>query len=463
MNRIKAKPMRLLIAFVLFSILWTFIVPPLQTPDEQAHLRYTQFIVEQHRIPNSSDIKDKDLIEDSESIESFIEETQADRIFHNRSYHFDFWSKDKTDIDGINASHLFNHPPLYYIWGSVIYTLFSDLGLKGIMYSIRISNILFSLVIFIYSYRSALILFRNKWVQYFLVAAVNLWPMFMFIKAGINNDILVVCAFTATVYSLLKFIKAKNLNKMDYLVLSFWVFVGCLSKAQYITIIPIVVLVVFLHLKKSFDFRNILAFIIPIIPVIVYFVWNYMEFGGVFPNPAGKPGIVQDNFFISEGGCWGLSLSHYFRLLFYSRLYSVFMGFVGNFGWLDTLLPKYIYMFFFVFMIVSVMGYVINVVLDLKSKTSKKEDLLLLSVAISLELFYVFLFLRTYLRSCYDSFPTQGRYYFPLILPLFLIVCLGLKRLLPKKVFILLCKTGIVAILFFNVFCISVLLQRYYL
>ncbi|MBU0976387.1 DUF2142 domain-containing protein [Patescibacteria group bacterium] len=446
---------------VSLSLLWIFVIPPFQTPDEQAHLRYIQFIAENKRLPNEEDISNNEILESSETIENLIEQTQADRIFHNRTYHFDFENPEPTSIDGFNSAHIYNHPPLYYIWGAAIYLVFSTLGILKVLYLIRISNLVFVVFNFLYTYKTASFFSRNNWFKSVAAFLISFWPALMFGNAGINSDVLLFTSFFAVTYYLIKIFKSPGLRQSDLVKLSLWSAAGLLSKAQFLVFFPIVLQVVIWKLRTNISFKKIAAFAAPLILPLIYFVRNTFEFGGLFPDPSGNTGIVRDNYFRSESSCTGLSLFTYLRTLIYPRYALIFKGFVGNFGWLDTQLPKIIYILAGLVLLVGATAAVYWLAVSIKKKNFKIEHALLFAPVINLELFYIYLFLKGYVYRCYENFPTQGRYYFPMLLSFVLLLLLGFRSILPGRFRGIFYKGIIIAVLLFNSFCLAMIIERY--
>ncbi len=450
------------VLLAVLTLIWIFVVPPLQTPDEQAHLRYIQFIAENKRLPNANDIKNNEILETSPSLVRLAEETQADKIFHNRNYHFDFENSQPSEIEKVNSAHIFNHPPLYYIWGAIIYLLFSSQELLLILYAVRISNLLFIALNFIFARKLADLLFKSKILKKVLPVVICFWPAFLFGNIGVNNDVMLFTSFFAVFYYLLKILKEEDVEKLDYLKLSLWSSIGLLSKAQFFVMLPVIVLTVGYKLYIKFNREKFVYFFTLLIFPLAYFIRNLVVLGTLFPAPSGSTGIVRDNFFEQTASCFGKSIFHYLKVLAYPRFVMVYKGFVGHFGWLDTQFPKWIYILVGLLFITGFVGAVIKFLKASKKTKLIKKYWMFGLTALLLEIFYSYLFLRSYLTRCYQNFPTQGRYYFPVILPLFLLAIWGMKSVIPLK-FRKFLKLLVYLILFLNFFALAMLLQRYYL
>lgn len=449
---------------LLINAVWMLVIPPFQSPDEQAHLRYIQFIAEEKRVPVADEIKNNVFLESSPAIEALIENEQAHKIFHNRNYHYDFEDSKKSDIEGFNAAHLFNHPPFYYILGAILYTVFSSLGIKTILYVIRFSNLIFVGLNFVYGYLFARSVSKNKYLQLSLPMILCLWPMFMFVNSGINSDVSLFTSYIATFYYLLVFTQKKEVSASTHFAASLWIAIGLLSKAQYFMIAPFILGVIALRLLKNFNKKRFLLYVSPLVLPLLYFLHNILTFGHLFPNAGGPTGIVRDNIFKVVATCESMPITHYIGELVYPRYLIVYKGFIGNFGWLDTQFPKFVYVGFAVIVILSFLGLGIWLINGRKHVgTLLRKFGMLLAPVVALEIFYIFLFLDSYTKKCYTGFPTQGRYYFPLLLPVISVLIIGLKNVVPKQFRNMFLKGSVVFILFFNMFALAMLLQRYYL
>jgi hypothetical protein len=285
----------------------------------------------------------------------------------------------------------------------------------------------------------------------------------MFGNSGINSDVFLFTSFFAALYYLLKIYKSNELKSDDLLKISMWSVVGILTKAQFLAFFPIVLVLVLWKIRKNFSIDKMSSFFAPLIIPVLYFARNLLGLGSLFPDPSGKTGIITDNYFSSEATCRGLSILSYLKALLYPRYVLIFKGFAGNFGWLDTQLPRAVYLFLSFVFLLSIVFFLYWFVFGLKRKTLRTVHFLLLTPVIPLELFYIYLYFNGYISRCYENFPTQGRYYFPMLLSFVLMGLLGLKSVIPVKFKDVFYKLIILFAVFFNVFCLAMLTQRYYL
>ncbi|MBN2100745.1 DUF2142 domain-containing protein [Candidatus Dojkabacteria bacterium] len=458
------KPFKnLLVLFIVLGFLWVTIIPPFQVPDEQAHLRYVQFIAENLRIPNRSDIYDSNFLEDSPSIEKEIEVNQSNRVFHNWNYHFDFEKQSSTDVDSFNAAHVFNHPPAYYIIGAIFYAMFSGFGMMTVLFILRIVGVALSVASFIYSERASRFLTKNKYVRLAIVTVANFWPMYMFISSGVNNDVLLFTSSMASIYYVLKAFNRKELVLIDYVAASLWCVLGILSKAQFLIFVPIICFVFGIRIIKKFRWKEFVVFAVPMVIPLAYFIRNVILFKSLYPNPAGNTGIVRDNFVEYVDNCRNLPFFRYVEAAVFPRYKIVFQNFVGNFGWLDTLLPKYVYAIAAVVCIIAVLRFIYKTVRDFRSRKKDKNVIILVSLVVAFEAFLSYMFLRVFYTTCYTSFPTQGRYYFPILFPIAAILVVGLTSIVPTKFVKAICRILVCGMFLFNFFCVVLILTRYYL
>lgn len=451
--------------FLLVSIAWVLIVPPFQVTDEQAHLRYTEYIAQNKKLPTQEEIQNTETLSYSPKIELYIEEMQADRIFHNINYHFDFSNPQKTEIDGFNSAHLFNHPPLYYIWGALLYLLFIPKGIGVVLYAIRFSNLLFSSLSFLFAYKSSKLLSKSKWFRIALTVGVSFWPMFMLQSSGVNNDVLLFTTSNAAIYYLLKVID-KKAKESDFLKLGLWMLLGTLTKANFIIFWPFYLLVLTFkfrshksHLNKR---RIIIKSILLLIPVIIFTLRNFIEFDYIYPKGSGSTGIVLDNKYSSSTHGRGLGLITYLRVLIVPRLVMVYKRFIASFGWLTILGPRWIYEMLLIPLFFVVIGFA-KWFIKMISNKFKPQELLMLGLGFVMELIMTTQFLRAFLGNQYQGFPTQGRYYFPVILPIFTLGIWSLKHLIPKR-FTKFLYWGLFSfVMIFNSFSLVLLIHKYYL
>ncbi len=455
--------------YLTIFVFLVFLIPPFQSPDEPAHLRYIEFITEYKSLPSKYTYKNAELLNQSEEIQKAINETETNIIAKNPNYHNILENEDITSDEQNVLHYVFNHPPLYYIWGALIFWIGGALSIIQKIYLIRFSNIIFVLITFYYSLRFVKNLKISELAKTALVSLVNLWPMYLFVSAGVNNDVLLTTASISTLVIAYEiFTCRKKIKISKYLELALWINVGMLTKAHFA---PLLLFVgyVFLDklLTKKVKIKEIVIFIAGLIPTIIYFVSRFFIYGTLYPTPSlskFSSEVVVDSGYKLVNICENLPILSYVKVLIYPRLGLILQNFVGNFGWLDTRVPLIVVFIFILFCGIGGLGVFKKLLRNLNDKKLiDKNILFILMPIISLEVFFVYLYLKTYIPQCYLYFPVQGRYYFPILLPIMYLIVMGIEYLFPSKWHKYAYSGIIIMIIYYLIYSISLILQRYYL
>ncbi len=178
------------------GVAWSFIVPPFEVPDENAHYAYVQQVAERGTVPRA--VQPEGLLSPAEDAmlgavffyrmigekenpaptsvlqQHAVEATERQRL------------STRGSGDALTAT---NNPPLYYVLEAVPYKLASGGGVLARLMAMRLLSALMGAVtvLLIYLFLSELLPGRRwAWATGALVAAFQ--PLFSFMSGGVNND-----------------------------------------------------------------------------------------------------------------------------------------------------------------------------------------------------------------------------------------------------------------------------------
>ncbi len=398
----------ILIYFLVFGILYLFITPPFESPDEFLHLDYINYISKHKSLPNQ--------------YEGF---------------------KDPLIFVGQGHQH-----PLYYVIMAIPVHLFTtdgkinyehpstiDKNWKGgtpdkntyavvfpnrekeiLFYIIRLFSLFFSLIYIYFIYRISSLFFTESSSRLFAVFIAASIPQFQFISSVINNDSMSNMFATAGIFYLLKIIDSPKELK-QYIIAAIFISLGILTKKTVMFILPCaVILILYIILKnkdvnlKSNIFKNSILFIFIILVLTSFiFIRNYIEYGEFLAGNMEKTTMLQ---FVEIKSIF----SYYFIQPFTQGMLN---SFIGVFGWMNIPVPKFIGVSYSLFFI-----------------TGFSASLYLLFKLINYRFLFLFLLFTVclggivYFNLTFTQY--QGRYMFPVLSAISIISVYGNNFLLDK-------------------------------
>lgn len=463
----------LLIAAFLNAIAWIIIIPIWQYPDEQAHFAQVQDIAEVGKVPTGPNTSEEVALSEK------ILGTQRDTAGNNKfTYHPEFrlnysqnlygpGEKEIASFPKSSRTHFIKNeatqnPPLYYFLASRVYKLFSSGSLFTRVFAVRFFSAFLFLLTVIVAFLSAKIIFpAQKKMPLIFTSFVAFTPMLVFSSTGVLPDPL-----TNLLFSLIILFSLKTLIygiRLQILLLTLALLVlGAMTRQHILIAIPIALAPFFLHLLKA---KNGLVVIIAaslVIGLIVYFA-----------NTIGTAVPVINNLRIPDGSNLDLTLTFRKSLIDHTlwtlghTYREVLPWYWGVYRWLSMTLPHFIYRTINMITLISIIGIIWRFAKIAKNRKLTQTDKSLAFLIFSLAIYFVSLTIWDYffrLRNNF-SFGIQGRYFFPVIIPIMSIILIGLweiftlvfRKLTKYALFIL-----VVAMIIFNNFSLYFVAGSYY-
>ena len=241
------RPLLLVLAVVaLFNVAWSLTTPALQAPDETSHWSYVQTIGELNRLPGDP----QRPVYSSELSQAGVQTNVQPVIFwdfadpewsraHELRWEREQATYDRKDTGGENPA--WTYPPLYYAYEAVAYKaaksgdFFTRLGV------LRLASTLWLLLNALAAWLLAGELFGRRSAQVVAAATIGLWPMLSFITASVNPDGALYALWTCALWMGVRVLK-RGLTPRSGLALGAFVAAAMLTKAQTITLLPSIVL-----------------------------------------------------------------------------------------------------------------------------------------------------------------------------------------------------------------------------
>lgn len=425
------------LAFLLFflkGLIWLFLTPLWQSPDEPAHFARVQALAEKGILWTEKNQKhfSRELLTSVEKMEidKFRWETSPNFGYYRIDYPAGSAGKYEPEIkalsladrhDWVATGSAWTYPPGYYLPAAAVYRLFFQNDLFVRAFAVRFLSLLLSLASLVFAFLIGQIFFhKNRLLSLFFTVFVGFQPMFSSLSVSVNPDSLVI--FFSTGFFWLSLLFLTNPRRPGPL---FWAGLfligGLFTKINFIFALPLFAgLVIFFFIFPKTRLQTTPAFLL---------------------LPAREGNVTVFSFFsylkekLADGSFWLTAKTYFADNWFYWRT-RTFPTFWGVFGWEDTPLPLAVFSVLWRGMIFVLGGWLISVYRFFKNpqKDNSKPILVLFTF-----LFVAVNFLAAVLFDWWHYtlektvFGVQGRYFFTSFVPLMLLLWWGITVWFPKK------------------------------
>ncbi len=377
-------PIRLLtIAYLVLGIVFALSTPLWQTPDEPAHYHYIAQVATMG-LP---------VIENGDWDSAYLDALKAEKF---------------VDIDPLafaTIQYEDHQPPLYYVLASPVYRL-----TDGNPYAIRVFSVLIGVIIVWCAYGVARLMFPDSYPIALGVAGfVAFQPQHVHIIASVNNDVLAWALVGILLVMAITYLKTDNSRLPLWMGLI--VGIAFITKATAYFLVAIGLLAILL--KQRDVIRQWLVYITPaLILGLVWWIRNIVVYGfpdflGLRAHDAVVVGQLRTAERIAELGFGGY-VSEFVQ--------TTFNSFWGQFGWMAVPMPNWIYIGILGFLIVALIGLFIR-----KIESEQRAVWVLLISTIMLSVI-------AYLYYNSEFVQYQGRYMFPMLIPLGILLVMGIEN-----------------------------------
>ncbi|MBU1085379.1 DUF2142 domain-containing protein [Patescibacteria group bacterium] len=404
----------LLLLTLVKGIFWSLLTPIFQAPDENVHFGIIQYIGENnhHPGPKNGEIVSKELVEVGSivrfnwmSSHPVWQGTESDWL--NQINQLDL--NLKTNFGSYQRQGGQKLPQAYYWLNWPVYKIFQNQSFLIRFYSLRIVSVLLGVATVYISYLIGLLIFKSRSLGLATASLVAFQPMASVIFSSITYDSLAI--FTATLFLYFSIIFIKN-KQTKYLWLTLLVSLFALTvKTQLITLLlswP------FLLTKKHF---KKLAIFTPLI-VVVGFIKDYKEM------------LTRTFSWLNSGSIFS-NLTQYLTQNSPRMWAEIFPWYWGVFGWLEAVMPMWVYAIIKLITLISLIGLVYYLFKHFKAKS--KQYLITKFLIIFTLLISSVIFVNDFIIFTGRStvFGVQGRYLLPAITSNMALLVLGIISLLP--------------------------------
>lgn len=242
-----------------------------------------------------------------------------------------------------------------------------------------------------------------------------LTPQFLFISSVLNNDNLLILCATGAIWQALQAIEQPE-QRRQWVLIGLWLSGAVLTKLTAVSLIPLIGIVIIYvsWQRKSWRLFCEATGIVSGLMIVLtgwWFVRNQVLYGDLLGN------MVYEQLFAAN------LRQNPLRWEDFQQLFSVqFRSFWATFGWMNITAPDWYFTGVRVVLVVAGIGWVVG----WKRPFSPKQSVILiwLGLALLLQEATIFYIITRCNPSCY-----QGRYLFPAIGPIMLLISVGILKI----------------------------------
>lgn len=431
----------LLLGLVWFALLrgviYASVIPPWQGPDEFRHFEYVRLVAEHRRPVTYADLSPQ---LEEEIITSLLQ--------------FDYWRFGYTEVplDRENpprqfadflpshAPYIYQAPLYYLVTGSILRPLLGrDVTLQ--MYALRFASVVLGTLTVVIAFLVVRLMFPDDvFMRISVPAFIALLPMHGFITASVNNDVLaefiVSFLLLLSARALIRGLRWPEILTMATLPILAWY-----TKRTAVISIPLVLTTIPLcWISRRAKIRRSHA--VAALAISAFSIAMLVAKAGSLRQLLARVSAKEmANLLLPDSiVAWLLDPNHFSRqaaLVYIESLRIIVESFWARFGWMNVRLGETWYVLVALACLLSTVGLTVFAVRLTRGTTKLSRGqiatLVLFATATVLQLLIV---IAGNLRLRELWFPTnlpQGRYLFPVIIPIATLFMLGLRELVSPR------------------------------
>ncbi|MFQ5417225.1 MAG: DUF2142 domain-containing protein [Myxococcota bacterium] len=399
-----------LLYFAVAACVFAAVVPVFEAPDEPFHLGYVNFLLEHRSLPNQLDENHRVFREGHQPPLFYALAAVWTVPFRGGApVEVDIARNPRHDLGGGRQRDVpyFLHPPD---------GPFPTRGDRGAFYALRGLGIALGLVTLCFTFGIARVFLPDErwvWVPGALLASL---PQFVFVCSSLNSDNLANALAAAGIYLALRWFEEPK-RRRHALWLGVVFGLGIATKKTMLTLLPPLALAIAWLLAKRADLRMRLIGNagVALTTMVAIGGWVYLRnralYGDLLGTEMEKATLA---FIVHEQGL----LSAYFRSTFWS---ATCISFVGLFGWMQIRLPGLLYVAYWCVLAAGLLAAALSLLRD-----GDRRSVSLLAAGFGMSSLAGLIYFNT-------TFPEpQGRYLFPVVSLMAVLVVFGLRSLADR-------------------------------
>ena len=404
-----------------FWLLFFFLTPPFQTPDEDGHYAYVQSL-SHGRYPVLPSTYAEIGRKQSPELQFLTGKFALSEIAFRENVlaHQQDGGNSEGLSDRTEASVQAYHPPLYYVTASVIYNVAQIAGFSPLekYYATKITSGVFYCIFLLFALRIYRLFFSRQLSQGLLIVTA-VQPMILMLATSINPEIAAIALFTAALFYVLRAYKNEALDIKTVAIIAVLSGLAALSKLSAIVFVPFFLTSLWfafkIPLKKKFIFSGEYL-LIGMAMLAPWLFFNFRHYGMLLPTNFGLifSGVTAQSFALRE-----------VIQAVYADLSYGLQQIPGVFGWLDAPVFTAARIGYMVLLVGSIVGGIISM-----WKAPREQKWVSLLAVNALCWILLFLIYLSYdFHNKYVGFAMiQGRYALLATVPTFILIGFLFKR-----------------------------------
>lgn len=441
----------LLVTSLVRGFVYSAIIPPWQSPDEPRHFEYVKLLYEKRRLVGWGDVTPSVEREIIASMDRY--DFWQFGIVHAQVFLSEGFPQSFKDIWVPGMSHELHQPPLaYLVYATVLPFTGSDPATQ--LYAMRLISVMMGTLVVLAAYLTMMELFPDDPFMFIGVPTfIAFLPMHAYTTSVLTNDNL--AALFVSLIILLQVISLRRGFSASRLAVSVILLgLGIFTKRTALVALPIILVVIAIHLwrrgfrphlawKKAVAFSGILFFLVGVAALN----WDRLR-DFLFRLLPGLDRALHSLLYIylfyflrpSESHRYAIDPTKYFSvgsLAYYRRFFQMlFETFWARFGWVNVRLHPFYYLLIGLACLASAFGlgvFVLRSRRNVHPMSFLQKDALLVFFAAIL---FGFGMLVVKMVRDWDNVPqplTQGKFLFPVIIPISSLFMIGLRELVPPS------------------------------
>jgi 4-amino-4-deoxy-L-arabinose transferase-like glycosyltransferase len=421
----------LLATTLVLGCVWALVIPPFQSPDENAHVAYVQSLAERGELPgdpgrpfqSTEQTSGADAANADQTAQQLSVNPEWSTRRHDAWLNRHFTAAERSDGGGVNPAS--TNPPLYYLSMVPPYDLASGGDLFDRISAMRLASVLFLLVTVTAAWLLAGVVFgTNRPLQLAAASVPALLPMVTFISASVTPDSLLYAVWGLALWLGARLITGRG-GRVDVAAICAVAALAVVTKATSYALLPAVAVAVVTYALRAGGGARRLAVTIAVAAVAFavvagpWYVTARLEDRPANAQLVGSAPASAVDYREFGSYVWQYYLprlpfqARYGALGPYPQAYETwFKQAVGAFGWLETRWPGTVYAALFVVAVLILAGALVA----LLRRRRELDPMLLVFFATALVTLLAGLHWNEYrLAEGSGTLASQGRYLFPLV------------------------------------------------
>lgn len=470
LTNIRALPVLLAIITLALGLLYLAAIPMWGGPDEPRHYEYVRLLYEKGRFVGYPDV-------DQALMDRVIRSMDAVNYW---KWGVTLWKrttpgelpKDFTAIYG-EAAHQLHQPPLAYMLYLVPMRALADNSLRTQLYAMRLVSILLNIVTILAAYVAGRELFRDDpTMALALPVFILLLPQHLFLHSIVMNDHLVEAAMAWMIAIIARtFRLGLSIPRVIAIFLLLAVALGAKRSGLYG--VPIIAFAFFAYMvlhwgggklttmQKSVRLGGALVFV-ALLGVGLWFAWNW-----VTANVPKLSEYIVVLFLFLPTEKFPFTLDGTLLRADALRLYAsyfkrIFISTWGHFGWMNITLGVQAYWGFAALCVAAFAGLVKYALRDFRNLRAYQRATLIVFAASILFVVGILVGLEVRNWSLGWEAGAQGRYLFPVLIPLATLFLLGTRAFVPRTRYMWWFGGMVAAMVLYNIIVLGIFVIPFY-